>query len=298
MVCARRRKKDHACAMTRPAPDRDIVPRDLRFGVQDHADRAWFGGSEMLSMVVDAFAVALPEGERFFIRSLKHYAQDIPDEDIQAGIRGYALQEAFHTREHEGYNAALRRLGYDVDRMEERSARLLGNPRFGPVLRLFSTCAIEQATYSLSRFILKRPALMARAAPAYRRLWQWHALEEIEHSSVALAVLRRAPIGMAPWQRYVTRVAVLNFVFAQMTWLALANVMTMLRSSRGRVTAGDLLRLGWVLLGRPGFLYSLVVPYLAFLKPGYAGGGAADAALVEHGRRVVAQDMPAATVPA
>jgi predicted metal-dependent hydrolase len=284
--------------MTRPTQPHDIVPRDLRFGVLEAADRAWFGGDEMLSMVVDAFAVALPEGERFFIRSLKHFAKDIPDEEIQAGIRGYAQQEAFHTREHEAYNAALRRVGYDVDTMEARSARLLGNPRFGPVLRLFSTCAIEQATYALSRFILKRPALMARAAPAYRRLWQWHALEEIEHSSVALQVLRRAPIGMAPWLRYLTRVAVLNLVFIQMTWLALANVMTMLRSTRGRVTAGDLGRLAWVLLGRPGFLYSVVVPYLAYHRPGYLGGGSADAELLARGRRLVAEDAPAAPAPA
>jgi hypothetical protein len=284
--------------MTRPTQSHDIVPRDLRFGVLEHADRAWFGGDEMLSMVVDAFAVALPEGERFFIRSLKHFAKDIPDEEIQAGIRGYAQQEAFHTREHEAYNAALRRVGYDVDTMEARAARLLGNPHFGPVLRLFSTCAIEQATYALSRFILKRPALMARAAPAYRRLWQWHALEEIEHSSVALQVLRRAPIGMAPWLRYLTRVAVLNLVFLQMTWLALANVMTMLRSTRGRVTAGDLGRLAWVLLGRPGFLYSVVVPYLAYHRPGYLGGGSADAELLARGRRLVAEDAPAAPAPA
>jgi hypothetical protein len=280
--------------MTRPVPAREITPRDLRFDLVENADRAWFADDEMLSMVVDAFAVALPEGERFFIRSLKHFAADIPDEEIQAGIRGYAMQEAFHTREHEAYNVALRKLGYDVDAMEDRAARLIGNPRFGPVLRLFSTCAIEQATYALSRFILKRPALMARAAPAYRRLWQWHALEEIEHSSVALQVLRRAPIGMRAWQRYITRVVVLNVVFAQMTWLAMANVMTMLRSTRGRVTAGDIARLLWVLFGRPGFLYAVVVPYLAYLKPGYAGGGAADAELLERGRSLLAQDMPAA----
>ncbi len=280
--------------MTRPVPAREITPRDLRFDLVENADRAWFADDEMLSMVVDAFAVALPEGERFFIRSLKHFAADIPDEEIQAGIRGYAMQEAFHTREHEAYNAALRKLGYDVDAMEDRAARLIGNPRFGPVLRLFSTCAIEQATYALSRFILKRPALMARAAPAYRRLWQWHALEEIEHSSVALQVLRRAPIGMRPWQRYITRVVVLNVVFAQMTWLAMANVMTMLRSTRGRVTAGDIGRLLWVLFGRPGFLYAVVVPYLAYLKPGYEGGGSADAELLERGRSLLAQDMPAA----
>jgi hypothetical protein len=93
-------------------------------------------------------------------------------------------------------------------------------------------------------------------------------------------------------------VAVLNLVFLQMTWLALANVMTMLRSTRGRVTAGDLGRLAWVLLGRPGFLYSVVVPYLAYHRPGYLGGGSADAELLARGRRLVAEDAPAAPAPA
>lgn len=280
--------------MTRPVQAQDIIPRDLRFGVLESADRAWFAGDEMLSMTVDAFAAALPAGERFFIRSLKHFAPDIPDQEIQDGIRGYALQEAYHTREHEAYNAALRNLGYDVDAMEARAARLIDNGRTTPALRLCATCAIEQATYALSRFILKRPSLMSRAAPAYRRLWQWHALEEIEHSSVALQVLRRAPTGMRPWQRYITRVVVLNVAFVKLIWLLVANVLTMLRSTRGRVTARDLGRLAWVLFGRPGFLYALVVPYLAYLKPGYAGGGAADAELLERGRSLLAQDMPAA----
>jgi predicted metal-dependent hydrolase len=270
----------------------DIIPRDLRFGIEENADRAWFGGDLMMSVVVDALAVMLPEGERFFIRSLKHYAPDIADAAVQEGIRGYAVQEAYHTREHVAYNAALRALGYDVAGMERRLNRLLGR-EIGPVLQLMSTCAIEQVTYSLARFILQRPELMARASPAYRRLWQWHALEELEHSAVALAVLRAAPTGLRPWQRYLLRVAVLNAVFAQMVWLAVGNMHAMLRAAGVKTGFRVRLRLAWLLLGRPGFLRGLVMPYLAYLRPGYrGGGGAADGALVARGRRLVEGDPP------
>ncbi|WP_137123801.1 metal-dependent hydrolase [Roseomonas sp. HF4] len=280
--------------MTSPADE--IIARDIRFGIEAQADRAWFGGDLMMSVVVDALAVMLPEGERFFIRSLKHYAPDIDDAEVQAEIRGYAVQEAFHTREHEAYNAALGALGYDVAGMEARLNRMLGR-EIGPVLRLMSTCAIEQVTYSLARFILKRPELMDAAAPAYRRLWRWHALEELEHSAVALRVLRAAPTGLAPWKRYLLRVAVLNAVFAQMIWLAIGNMHVMLRATGVRTGLRTRLRLAWLLFGRPGFLRGLVGPWFAYMRPGYpGGGGAADAGLVAEGRRLLRDDPPA--VPA
>lgn len=70
------------------SPAQGIVPRDLRFGILELADRARFGGDLMMSAIVDGFAVMLPEGERFFIRSLKHYAGQISDTEILEGIRG------------------------------------------------------------------------------------------------------------------------------------------------------------------------------------------------------------------
>ncbi len=281
------------------SPAQEIVPRDLRFGILEHADRAWFGGDHMMSVVVDGFAVLLPEGERFFIRSLKHYAPHITDPEVLEGIRGYAVQEAFHTREHESYNAALRALGYDVETMEARLRPLLSGSKAGPVIQLLSTCAIEQVTYALSRFILKRPSLMDRAAPAYRRLWRWHALEELEHSSVALRVLQAAPTGLPAWKRYMARVVVLNVVFVRMTRLAIGNMVLMLGASGRKVGWREKLRLAWVLLGRPGFLWGLLIPYLAYLRPGYlGGGGAADAELVARGRALIETDPPTAAAAA
>ncbi len=284
--------------MTNSSLARDIIPRNLRFGILENADRAWFGGDRLLSVVFDGFALMLPEGERFFIRSLRPYVAGIDDPDLQEAIRGFSAQEAFHTREHESYNNALRKLGYDVDTMEARSAKLL-NADVTPMQRLMVTCAIEQVTFALSRFVLKRPALMDRAAPAYRRLWRWHALEEVEHSAVALRVLYAAPLGIPDWLRYVTRVVVLNVAVFKLVRVAIANMMTMLRADGGKVGWRTRLRLAWVLFGRPGFLYGLVVPYLAYLRPGYlGGGGASDAGLLAEGRRLLEQDPSPAGVHA
>ncbi|MFM7612391.1 MAG: metal-dependent hydrolase, partial [Alphaproteobacteria bacterium] len=74
----------------------DIIPRDLRFDLIENADAAWFGGDPLKSAIWDGFAVLFPDGERFFIRSLRQYIDQIDDPMVQQDIRGYAVQEAFH----------------------------------------------------------------------------------------------------------------------------------------------------------------------------------------------------------
>ncbi len=280
--------------MTEAGHPDDILPRNLRFGVRENADRAWLGGDPVLSALFDGFAVLLPLGERFFIRSLRPFEPHVTDPALIEAMQAFAAQEAFHTREHEGYNDALRSLGHDVAAMEAKAAKLLGSVK-DPAMRLVVTCAIEQLTFALARFILQRPALMDGAAPAYRRLWRWHALEEVEHASVALQVLRAARLGIPAWRLYVTRVVCLWVTVSALTTFALQNVAMILQPGGGRLPWRRRLRLLWALLGSPGFMRGLVVPCLAYLRPGYGGGGGAgDAGLVAEGRRLLAADPPMA----
>jgi len=281
------------------APDGDaarapfgIVPRDLHFDIVGNANPAWLDGDPVRSAIVDGFAVMLPEGERFFIRALKHYAPKVPDPAVREGVQGYARQEAFHTREHEAYNAALRRLGADVDAMEARARRLL-DPHTRPIVRLAATCAIEQITYSFSRAVLGSRLLEGAAAP-YRQLWQWHSLEEVEHSAVALSVFHAAPWSGPRWLKYALRVGVLFIVIVQLVRGMAGNAATLLAGPDGRLGWRMRLRLGWALLGRPWLARMLFVPCLAYLKPGYAGGGGRDQDLVERGRQLLRDDRATA----
>ena len=60
-----------------------------------------------LSALADCFGVLLAERERFFFRSLKLYEPKIEDPVLIEEMRGSYQQEAFHSREHAGYNAAM-----------------------------------------------------------------------------------------------------------------------------------------------------------------------------------------------
>ena len=268
----------------------DIIPRDLRFGLIENADAAWFDGDPLKSAIMDGFAVLLPEGERFFIRSLRHYIDRTGDPSVRQDIQGYAVQEAFHTREHEAYNEALRKLGHDVDSMEAAVRAKLGNAK-GPLTRLLVTCALEQMTYAFARFSLSRPALWQDSHPAYRRLWTWHGLEELEHSSVALRVLRAATPDLPGWRRYMARVTVLNVVLARFLPLASRNITAMAGASGVQIGVRSWLRVLWLLFGKPGFLRAALPPLLAYYRPGYTGQRAADVALVRQGRAALAAEL-------
>ncbi|MBP0492352.1 metal-dependent hydrolase [Pararoseomonas indoligenes] len=268
----------------------DIIPRDIRFGIAARPDRAWFDGDLLKSALVDGFAVMLPEGERFFIRSLKPFVHDLKDAEVLKGIQGYALQEAFHTREHESYNDGLRALGYDVDGMEATTKRMLSAAQ-GPRSRVVVTCAIEQITYSMSRSLLGRPKLLKGVNPDYRRLWTWHALEEVEHAAVAFQVLHAIPSRLPLWKRYVGRIVTFGTVVGAVCTLAVRNAFSMIRASGQEVTLGVRLRFLWIILVYPGFISRLIGACLLSLRPGYRGGGGAkDARLIESGRRLLAEE--------
>jgi uncharacterized protein len=268
----------------------EIIPRDIHFDIPANATRHWFGGDVIKTVIVDGLSIFLPEGERFFIRSLKHYAAKLGDAGLMAEINGYATQEAFHTREHEAYNRAMTKLGYDVARMEKPVQLVLDRVK-APVHRLAITCAIEHLTATLSSMTLRRTDLLDDAAPAYRRLWIWHALEELEHKAVALEVFQAATATVPAWQRYLLRVAAMNATIVPFLLIFLRNVPVYAHRDGVKTGLKFWLRFVWVVLVAPGFWRRCLPSVLRYYRPGFDPRNEDDAQLVRKGRAWLAQDM-------
>lgn len=245
----------------------DIIPRNLHFNISKNAQRHWLGGDPLQTAVVDCFSIFLPEGERYFIRALKHFAKNIDDPYVREQIRDYASQEAFHTREHEDYNRALREFGYDVDRMENSVRKSLDIVK-GPKLRIAMTCAIEHLTATFSILIL-RDGILDDGADAYRRLWTWHALEELEHEAVALNVLHAVTKDMPGWQRYFLRVSAMNAVAISVIYLLFSNVVTYARRDGIKINLRFWARVLWITLGQPGYTRRSAGSFLRYYLPGF-----------------------------
>ena len=268
----------------------DIIPRDIHFGISANATRNWNGGDPIKTMMIDGLSIFLPEGERFFIRSLKHYAASAGDAQLAREINGYAVQEAFHTREHEDYNRALAALGYDVAKMEQPIRATLGTAK-QPLIRLAVTCAIEHLTATLSSSTLRHPEAFAEAHPDYRRLWMWHALEELEHKAVALHVFKAATANMPRWQRYGLRVMAMNSTIVPFLVIYLRN--TALYARRDGIGTGPRfwLRFAHALFVKPGLWTASLWSFLRYYRPGFDPHNADDAQLIGRTRTWLADEL-------
>lgn len=275
----------------------DIIPRDLHFDIAGNAKRHWFGNDLIKTVLVDGLSIFLPEGERFFIRSLKHYASRLPDKELAKEINGYAVQEAFHTREHEEYNRAMAGLGYDVDEMEKPVRFILGKVT-KPVHRLAITCAIEHLTATFSSMTLRHPDLLADAAPAYRRLWMWHALEELEHKAVAIDVFNESMKDHSRWERYFTRITAMNGTIIPFLIIFLRNVPIYARADGVKTGVRFWLRFFWVVAVSPGFWRLCMLQFMRYYLPGFDPRNSDDDELIRKGRAWLAADMPGSRAPA
>ncbi|HWN72138.1 MAG TPA: metal-dependent hydrolase [Haliangium sp.] len=175
---------------TRPVPR----PRRMDVPFSDDIPRHWYAGLALPTHVTNAVNLLFPAGERFFVRTLKHYLPDFQDDpEMLAQIRGFLGQEGHHAREHERFFAVLEAQGYRVRELLERYERVtydIIEQRMPMPLRLASTAACEHFTAILAEFVLAGDAL-AHAHPVMRELLTWHAAEEIEHKAVAFDVLQR-----------------------------------------------------------------------------------------------------------
>lgn len=273
----------------------DIVPRDIRFGIGANPQRHWYDGNLHKSALVDCFSLFLPEGERFFIRALKHYAAGQEDRELAREIEGYAVQEAYHTREHEDYNRGLATLGYDVETMEapiRTTLRGLSNP----LVRLAVTCAIEHLTATFSVFLLRAPHMLEGAPPAYRRLWMWHALEEMEHKAVALDVFNHATRHLPRWRRYLLRIGAMNGTIIGFFVLLLRNVHLYARQDGVKTGFRFWMRFLGVLFIDPGYSRLTAGSFLQYYLPGFDPRRRDDRAVIESGRAWLKEAMASPSV--
>ena len=179
--------------MTKHAAHEDmpaIIIRKMGCTFED-LPRHWFGGDAMRTHLINGLHFVFPAGERFFIRSVKRFRDQVPDE-LQERIRGFFGQEAHHQAEHKRAFEAIEKQGYDVQSFLEWYEGLAYDeiePRVRPITRLAVTAALEHYTAVLGEFALESDTL-DDCHPLMRQLLMWHACEEIEHKAVAFDVLQ------------------------------------------------------------------------------------------------------------
>lgn len=170
----------------------EVMPirRDIDFGLPTERIRDWNGGDKHLTQFMNVLSVLFPVGERFFIKAVRNYRDDITDKELKKAMTAFIGQEAMHGREHEEYNDALFKALEGTEQEEQFVKFLLGNiQKFLPnSFQLSVTIALEHFTAIMANGLLEEPRILENADANFANVWTWHALEETEHKAVAFDV--------------------------------------------------------------------------------------------------------------
>ncbi len=174
-------------------PSITIKPRNRKHDIAEGLSRDWFDNDPFKTAWLNSLSITFPVGEKFFIDSVRHFANEIEDPKLQKEIRNFCTQEGFHRREHNTYNQLLcKQRGYDLEYLEGRSKKKVNfvKKHYSMLRQLAVTVALEHFTAIMAELVLSENSIMSKADPAIRRLWEWHAAEEMEHKAVTFDVFR------------------------------------------------------------------------------------------------------------
>ncbi len=194
-----------------PTPARIVPTRRVSFDYSlDDVPKYFAGdGNIVFSHLIVALSSVFPDGEDFFVRSVRHFRDQIDDPELRKQVGGFIGQEAIHGREHREVNDRFAELGYPSKIIERFTRKGLAiRERLAPAkANLAATAALEHYTATLAETLLSSPE--ARSVIDHeeiRSLFLWHALEESEHKAVAFDVYKA--VGGSERMRTITMTAI------------------------------------------------------------------------------------------
>ncbi|MEU0538365.1 metal-dependent hydrolase [Nocardia sp. NPDC005978] len=158
----------------------------------------WMPGEPVASMVINAFNLLLPEGERMFCRTFTEALPLVRDEKLREQMLGFIGQESMHAETHNKVlDEVLAVHGLDsgpyLRQMEFLFRKLLGPAETGDetarhqrlLERLNVIAVLEHFFAWLGVWVLNADLEKHRADPRMADLFRWHGAEEVEHRNVA-----------------------------------------------------------------------------------------------------------------
>ncbi|MEQ1419917.1 metal-dependent hydrolase [Acinetobacter indicus] len=168
-----------------------VVRSNLDFKLEQ-IPRFWFGGDPFLTRMFDALSLTFPDGERYFIQSVRLYREQIQQPELQQRVADFIRQEAQHGIAHDKMNQLMKNQGMPVDQFIRQLNRIFKFEleKRSPEYNIATTAAAEHLTALMAETFYAHRSTLAEAHPYVRALFAWHAIEEMEHRDVAFDVMR------------------------------------------------------------------------------------------------------------
>ncbi|MFN3747238.1 MAG: metal-dependent hydrolase [Sphingorhabdus sp.] len=280
----------HSLAVTRTKPvgnPKRMHARVFKGARPNLPTRHWVRGDMFATAFLNALSVVFPRGEAFMIEAL-HPWRNRTEGRLQREIATFIEQEAAHSREHVGFNKAIIDAGYDIEALDRAIKQFVSFfAGCGERTKLGATMCIEHLTAIVAAEILKNRDHLEGTDLELRKLWLWHAIEEVEHKAVAFDVWMFATREWSGTRRWLTRSALLLAV----------SISFFINRTRGQV---ELLRQdglskpkAWWLCVRHGFAKgaigrNVLGPWFEFFRPGFHPNQIDDRELLVRGENMLA----------
>lgn len=168
-----------------------LKARRVQFTLPTSARKHYAGDDLVMSHFMAVLSAVFPEGEDFFIRSVRNYRDQVTDSELQQAVKGFIAQEATHRHQHRMLNERLQEMGYPTARLDRHVTWLIAKleKTFSTEMALAGTAALEHYTATLAELLLTDDQMLDLLGRSdVRQILLWHAFEECEHKAVAFDV--------------------------------------------------------------------------------------------------------------
>lgn len=150
----------------------------------------WNDNNPFKTHFLNALSITLPDCEKFFIETIIPYSKELINPVQIAEVKEFVKQESHHRHAHKKYNEWLESQGLPVANLQKSQLRMwsIANRYASNANKLALTICVEHITVVYASVFLEYHQILNDMHPHFKQIWKWHALEEIEHKSVAMNV--------------------------------------------------------------------------------------------------------------
>ncbi len=244
----------------------NIKPHRIQVSFDASLPQHWFGGNAFLTHMLNTWTAIFPDAERYFVRWSKKALASVTDPKIKKDIQGFIGQETMHAMQHEKLWELLRSQGYDL----EPVLFFMQNIAFKRIEQAMPdkvnyalVAGLEHFTAMFGEIYFENPELVAQMHPEMRRLFEWHAAEEIEHKAVAFDQL------LAIDDSYALRTGVMNFAVVGFYLVTLLNTLYFMVQDRSILNPKEWGAMYEVFFGKYDLARKTFVKFLEYYKPDF-----------------------------
>lgn len=256
----------------------DFEPKRLHFTFPESCPPFWNDNSPNKTYFFNTLGVLSPSFERLFILSVLKYRKPLKGSHLEKPMRAFLGQEAHHDHQITRFNQWVEQHHqYGIETLDASNIKFCKalNKRCSPLFQLAMTMGAEHIIAVLSDFNLSDTFWFENADPQISALWRWHAIEEIEHKSVAFDVYHE--VCGSYWIKISAMIVVTSVIFGMWlrVWFAFAK-------RDKQINKLSFWKETFVfLIGKPGVLRRLFVEILKYFHPSFHPWQQDNRALVE-----------------